>query len=160
MNSEVSEKQPVVETVIPKSIIKIHRQVQSDGHIHYCKIKKNNVFLSSYVYLSPTGDCQTFSISAVNSFLPSFNEPNLDLEILARCFQVSGKNQLLVNICTDTKTMTRFKEIFDGYIILEQNYKSTRDSAMTMFLVKTIPLLKWLEENNKKGEITYEDDKI
>ena len=160
MDSEVSEKQPVVETVIPKSIIKIHRQVQSDNQMYYCKIKKNNVFLSSYVYFSPTGDCQTFSISAVNNFLPSSNEPNLDLEILARCFQVTGKNQLLVNICTDTKTMTRFKEIFDGYIILEQNYKSTRDSAMTMFLVKTTPLLEWLQENNKKGEITYEDDKI
>jgi len=160
MSTEVLEsKVAVQETVIPKSTVMVHRQKQPDGQSHYFKIKKNNVFLSSYVHLSPTGDCQTFSISAINNFLPSA-EPDLDIEILARCFQSIWKNQLLVNICTDTKTMVRFKEIFNGYITIEHNYNSTRGSAMTMFLVKTIPLQRWLEEHNKDGKINYHDDKI
>lgn len=160
MSTEILEKAPVAEQVKPvKSIIEVRRQMTSDGQLRYCRIKKNNILISSDAYLSPTGDCQTFSISAVNNFLPSA-EPGLDIEILARCFQAIGmKNQLLVNICTDTKAMVRFKEIFNGYITIEQNYNSTRGSAMTMFLVRTTPLLRWLEENNKNGEIKFYDDK-
>lgn len=160
MSIEILEKAPVAEQVTPvKAIIEVRRQMTSDGQLRYCRIKKNNILLGSDVYISPTGDCQTFSISAVNNFLASA-EPGLDIEILARCFQAIGlKNQLLVNICTDTNTMERFKEIFNGYITIEQNYTSTRGSAMTMFLVKTTPLLRWLEENNKTGKIKYYDDK-
>lgn len=150
---------PIAQTTPVKSIIEVRRQLTSDGQLRYCRIKKNNILIASDVYLSPTGDCQTFSISAVNNFLPSA-EPGLDIEILARCFQAIGlKNQLLVNICTDTNTMERFKEIFNGYITIEKNYTSTRGSAMTMFLVKTTPLLRWLEENNKTGKIKYYEDK-
>lgn len=160
MSIEILEKAPVAEQVTPvKAIIEVRRQMTSDGQLRYCRIKKNNILLGSDVYISPTGDCQTFSISAVNNFLPSA-EPGLDVEILARCFQAIGhKNQLLVNICTDTNTMVRFKEIFDGFITIEQNYTSTRGSAMTMFLVRTTPLLRWLEENNKNGEIKFYEDK-
>lgn len=160
MSIEILEKAPVAEQVTPvKAIIEVRRQITSDRQLRYCRIKKNNILIASDVYISPTGDCQTFSISAVNNFLPSA-EPGLDVEILARCFQAIGhKNQLLVNICTDTNTMERFEEIFNGYITIEQNYTSTRGSAMTMFLVKTTPLLRWLEENNKTGKIKYYDDK-
>lgn len=150
---------PIVQTTPVKAIIEVRRQLTSDGQLRYCRIKKNNILIASEVYISPTGDCQTFSISAVNNFIKS-SEPGLDIEILARCFQAIGhKNQLLVNICTDTTTMVRFKEIFNGFITIEQNYNSTRGSAMTMFLVRTIPLLKWLEDNNKNGEIKFYDDK-
>ena len=150
---------PIVQTTPVKAIIEVRRQLTSDGQLRYCRIKKNNILIVSDVYIAPTGDCQTFSISAINHFIKS-SEPGLDLEILARCFQAIGhKNQLLVNICTDTTTMVRFKEIFNGHITIEQNYTSTRGSAMTMFLVKTTPLLRWLEENNKNGEIKFYEDK-
>lgn len=157
------EAQPIDKTIVQttpvKTIIEVRRQLTSDGQLRYCRIKKNNILIASDVYISPTGDCQTFSISAVNNFIKS-SEPGLDIEILARCFQAIGhKNQLLVNICTDTATMVRFKEIFNGFITIEQNYNSTRGSAMTMFLVRTTPLLKWLEENNKNGEIKFYEDK-
>jgi len=95
----------------------------------------SNIFNIKYQGIIPQGDKE------------------LDMEILARCWQASGKNQLLVNICTDTIPMNRFKEIFKDNIVIEQNYKSTRGSAMTMFLVKTRPLLRWLDANNKNGEI-------
>lgn len=157
--NETIEKPKTEQTVKQKVIIAVHRQISSiTGDFMFAKIKRDNIIQSTYVYLSPTGDCQTFSISNLQSMLPT-GDKELDMEILARCYQVTGKNQLLVNICTDTKTMVRFKEIFNGFITIEQNYNSTRGSAMTMFLVRTTPLLRWLEENNKTGEIKYHDDK-
>jgi hypothetical protein len=85
------------------------------------------------VSLSPTGDCQTYSVSNVDNFINKTNA----LEIF-KVIQVRGaKNQMLINVREDKEGYKKIKELFKADIIIEQSYTSTRNSSMCMFLINT-----------------------
>jgi len=61
----ITEAVKVEQPVKEKVIIEVHREILKDSSIHHAFIKKNGVKLPAYVYIGPTGDCQTFSISNI-----------------------------------------------------------------------------------------------
>lgn len=109
--------------------------IESDGNIRY-DIKVSNV-ICAHMYLSPTGDCQTYSIANVDQILA---KPNA-LDIFKVVQLKVGKKQLLMNVREDDAAYKQLKKLFKGDIIIEQPYTSTRDSSMCMFLVNTRKLI-------------------
>lgn len=91
----------------------------------------------AYMFSSPTGDCQTYSVSTVANILSKSNA----LDIFKAIHLKVGKKQLLMNVREDEAAYKQLKELFKGDIIIEQPYTSTRDSSMCMFLVNTRKLI-------------------
>ena len=91
----------------------------------------------AYVFTSPTGDCQTYSIANADQILA---KPNA-LDIFKAVQPKVGKKQLLMNVREDGAAYKQLKELFKGDIIIEQPYTSTRGSSMCMFLVNTRKLI-------------------
>ncbi len=90
-----------------------------------------------YMYPTPTGDCQTYSIANADQILA---KPNA-LDIFKAIQPKIGKKKLLMNVREDGAAYKQLKELFKGDIIIEQPYTSTRDSSMCMFLVNTRKLI-------------------
>lgn len=109
--------------------------VEPEGSVRYA-IKVSNV-TCAYMYLSPTGDCQTYSVANADQILA---KPNA-LDIFKITQSKVGKKQLLMNVREDEPAYKQLKELFKGDIIIEQPYTSTRDSSMCMFLVNTRKLI-------------------
>lgn len=110
--------------------------IQPDATGRHFNINVSNLTIA-YMYPSPTGDCQTYSVSNVDQIL---NKKNA-LDIFKAVHTKILKKQLLMNVREDQNAYKQLKEMFKGDIIIEQPYTSTRDSSMCMFLVNTRKLI-------------------
>ena len=104
----------------------------SDGETAY-KLNIDGLTIT-YVYSSPTGDCQSYSISNIATIIARYENW---VDILKKVQAKIGKNCLMVNMRRDDDQYTKFKEYFKNDFLVDQPYTSTRDSYMCMFIVKT-----------------------
>lgn len=108
----------------------------SEGYFYWVVI---NGMKSYRMIVSPTGDCQTFSMNNMDDLMNKLpSTPNWDdnlLKVIGLCKQKANKKQLLINIRKDYDIYGVIKRLFEGKIIVEQEYTSTRDSQMVLFLL-------------------------
>lgn len=98
------------------------------------KVIISNVF-DYYIFKEPTGDCQSYTIANIGDIINTF--PNDWVNVLVEIQKVINKNSLLINMRKDKSSYHKVIEFFSEDIIVNTEYTSTRDSYMSVLIIKT-----------------------
>lgn len=115
----------------------IHGDTNMEGYYYW--ISFDGVKIARLI-ASPTNDCQTFSIAGMEDVFAYVHGINNDINDLLKVIklckdQTGGKLQLLTNVCKDYNVQIAIDKLFSGYMTIKEEYTSTRDSQMVMYLL-------------------------
>lgn len=103
------------------------------GYIEYCRFVNSNGYSAniSLIY-SPFGNCQNFSIAYFNNILSTFSNEDVTKAVQI-CSARVDKHLLLIDVATIYTV--RIEKIFTN-IVFKNDYVSTNNSYMTIFMIK------------------------
>lgn len=116
----------------------INRPVRSTS----CYLYKVDLQWGSHVQvdISPTADCQTFSINPIQVLFS--NEPRENWqEVIVALMRTANKKQMLFNIEKSyEESVNALIEDLNIRVVFRNEYTSTRNSEMIFYLVDLTPL--------------------
>jgi hypothetical protein len=130
----ISEVKPIEQIKLP------FVKVISDKYIQISR-RKNNTYPNSggNIIISPTANCQVFSIASFNNTLNFIKTKEELLHVLKTASINGGGGKKLCLVDLQYFERNKLRRLLKEEIILDSPYISTNKSKMTLFLIKVWP---------------------